>query len=66
MKKNIVSVRRHTWLDESTSWFVEINGVNTGGEIYNEKEAVKTAKILSEKLGFEYNDKIKSTNEMFM
>jgi hypothetical protein len=63
-KKIEVTVSRHMWLDCSVSWFVNINGVKSGGEIYSEKEAIKTAKSLAESLGGKYTG-MNNTNEMF-
>jgi hypothetical protein len=64
MIENEVTVSKHTWLDYSVSWYVLINGVKSGGEIYNEKEAVETAKILAEELNFKYVG-LNNTNELF-
>jgi len=67
MKKNkiIISVSKHEWLDCSTSWFVYINGVKSGGECYSLSEAEGIAESLAKKLGGSYDKNVGSTNEMF-
>ena len=65
MEKIKVTVRKHTWLDYSVSWFIEINGQKFGGEIYSESKAIEEAKGMAENIGGIYDDEIHSTNEMF-
>ena len=60
-----VTVRKHTWLDYSVSWFVEINGQKSGGEIYSENNAIEEAKSVAKNINGAYDDTIHNTNEMF-
>jgi len=65
MEKIKVTVRKHTWLDYSVSWFVEINGQKSGGEIYSENSAIKEAKAVAKNISGVYEDDIKTTNELW-
>jgi len=65
MEKIKVTVRKHTWLDYSVSWFVEINGQKSGGEIYSESNAIEEAKSVAKSINGVYDDAIHNTNEMF-
>ena len=60
-----VRVIKHSWLDCSASWFVEIGETRAGGEISSEREAIETAKELAQKLNLEFDTSIINTNELF-
>lgn len=64
-RKMTVGIQRHTWLDCSVSWFVTVNGVKTGGELYSEDDALTEAAMLAENIGATFDDDIINTNEMF-
>jgi len=64
MKNPLIYVARHTWLDESVSWFLEVGNVRLEGEIHNETVAVGNAKALAKKLNGTYVSII-DTNEIF-
>lgn len=65
MDKIKVTVRKHTWLDCSVTWFVEINGQKSGGEIYSESKAIEEAKAVAENIDGVYDDNINNTNELW-
>ena len=59
-----ITVSEHSWLDCSVTWFVNINGEKSGGEIYTKSEAIDLAKRLAKQLDGKYVG-INETNELF-
>lgn len=60
-----ITVRKHQWLDMSTSWFVELDGEKMDGEHYSQNSAVVSAEKLAKKVGGTFNESIHNTNELF-
>ena len=63
-KTNEVGITKHMWLDCSVSWFVKLNGQNTGGECYSKSEAEGYALSLAESIGADYIGE-GTSNEIF-
>ena len=62
-KELIVTISEHTWLDCSKSWFIEINGKRTGGEIFSSQQAKNDAMKLAENIGGTFKDELSQSNE---